>query len=129
MNIKSSSIKSPSRVYRDDYYKKITWTIFIVKCADGTYFGGLTQNLEEELIFINDFRRGYYFNTHPERVPVKLQYEEHVPFREATAKSQYLKKMNRRLKKKLIATHEWPYGGAWKEFAEKNPQYLNTENS
>lgn len=114
--------------YRARLYKKITWVIYIVECADGTYYGGMVQDLEEQLHFINNDRKGFYFNTHPERVPVMLRYEENIPFKEAHAKFKYLRKMNKRLKKKLIETKRWPYGGTWKVFAENNPHYLKNKN-
>lgn len=124
MNKKSPPRKTKLREYREELFKKITWVIFIVECKDGTYYGGMARDLRKELIFINDFRKGFYFYNHPERVPVKLLYQENCPFKEANAKFKYLRTMNRRLKTKLITTNKWPYGGAWKEFAEKNPEYL-----
>jgi len=124
MAVENPFKKNRMKEYREELYKKITWTIFIVRCADGTYFGGMDRNLKRRLTLINVFRKGYYFSTHPERLPVELMYKERVPFREANAKFIYLKEMNQRLKLKLIRTKVWPYGGAWKEFIEKNPQYL-----
>ena len=114
--------------YRTRLYKRITWVIYIVECADGTYYGGMTQNLEKQLLLINNNREGFYFSTHPERVPVTLRYEENIPFKEAHAKFKYLKEMSRRLRKKLIETKRWPFGGAWREFAINNPHYLKNKN-
>lgn len=113
--------------YRAKLYKKITWIIYLVECQDGTYFGGMTKNLAKDIHLINNYRKGKYFSCNPERVPVKLIYKEHVPFKEANAKFTYLKKMNHRLREKLVTTNRWPYGGAWKEFAEKNPRYLEVK--
>ncbi len=124
MSEKSPFKKTRLEEYREKLYKKITWIIYIVRCADDTYFGGMTRNLKEDLELINVHRRGKYFSKNPERLPVELVYHEYVPFKEAMAKFNYLKKMNKRLKLKLIRTKVWPYGGAWKEFAENNPEYL-----
>jgi len=95
------------------------WVVFIVQCKDGTYFSGFGRFLDEKLDKINQ-RKGYYFSTHPERFPVKVVYtEERLPFREAFAKYQYLRKMERIAKEKLITTKKWPIGGAWREFLRK----------
>ena len=99
--------------------KNIGWTVFIVECADTTYYTGIARDMKKALVEINVFRKGRYFCNHPERVPVSIIYrEDHVPFREAYAKLSYMRKMNRRQKKKLINTNQWPVGGAWKEFVE-----------
>ena len=114
--------------YRANLYKKITWVIFIVRCKDGTYYGGMTRNLKKELLLINVFRKGFYFNTHPERVPVELMYKERAPFKEANAKYTYLRDdMNQRLKKKLIATKVWPYGGGLENICRKEPSLFRSK--
>lgn len=92
------------------------WTIFIALCGDGTYFSGLCRDLKRKLREINR-GEGYYFSTHPERLPVKVIYEENeLPFREAFAKYQYLREMNRKLKDKLMKTRCWPLGGPWRRY-------------
>ena len=59
----------------------------------------------------------------PERIPVKLVFNEQISdFREAYAKTRYLRQMNRKLRKKLIETKKWPLGGPWKEYIKKLAQ-------
>ena len=61
------------------------YTVFIVECADGSYYSDLGVDLKRKLKEIAE-GRGYYFSTHPERLPVKVVFQEdNVPFREAFA--------------------------------------------
>jgi len=113
------------REYKKALLKKLGWSIFIVECVDGSYVGGMTRNMKKELIYINVFRKGTHFCNHPERVPVKVVYQEtSVPWKEAIAKYHYLREMTKRLRKKLIDTKKWPYGGTWRKFLEDNPGYV-----
>ena len=101
----------------DQSLLRIGWTIFLVECADGTYFKGLTRNLEQALHEIDSGRggkgRGRYFKHHPERFPVTLVFvERNLPFREAYAKSSYLGELNRKQRKKLVDTKKW--NNSWK---------------
>lgn len=99
--------------------ENLGWALFIVECADKTFYTGMTHNLKKALIEINIFRKGIYFSKHPERLPVKIIFKEmNVPFKEAYAKLLYMRKMNRYLKKKLIKTKKWPMGGSWKKYLE-----------
>lgn len=94
----------------------VDWTIYILKCADGTYAVGFCDNLKERIKEIES-GKGAYFHKHPERLPVEVLYEEPgLPFREAFAKYSYLRIMPRRLKEKIIYKKTWPVGGAWKRF-------------
>ena len=98
----------------------VGWTVFIVECADGSFFGGMCENFRKRLYEINNHRINYFINN-DERLPVRIVHKEtHLPFREAFAKAQYMKEMNRKLKKKLIETGVWPVGGPWKEYVRKN---------
>jgi len=97
--------------------RPVGWTVFLLECADGTYFGGMTRNLEFELSQINISRRGVYFSAHPERVPAKVVFSEtRLPFKEAYIKKTYLMEMNRRLRKKLVETGRWPLGRIMRKF-------------
>jgi len=96
--------------------KKFGWYLFIFECADGTYYSGFCQDVDRKEREINS-GVGIYFSKHPERLPVKLVFEDQcLVFQEAYAKSRYLKEMNRKLKKKLILDKKWPVGGAWEKF-------------
>ena len=125
MHVKNPFRDKSIKAYKNSLLKRIGWTLFIVECADKTYSVGFTRDLNKELAYINLFRRGRHFCNHPERVPVKVVWKEtSVPWREAKAKYSYLVEMNRKLKKKLIYTKKWPYGGPWKKFKEENPDYF-----
>lgn len=98
----------------------IGWTLYIVECADKSYHTGITRDIRAALAEINILRKGLFFNKHPERIPVKVVFQENeVPFKEAYAKFKYLRKMNRYLRNKLINTKKWPIGGEWKEYLER----------
>ena len=95
------------------------WAVFIVRCADDSLFSGMCRETVKKLREINS-QFGTYFTKHPERLPVVLVYEEKdLVFREAYAKSRYLKEMNRKLRLKLIETKVWPIGGAYKKYLQK----------
>jgi predicted GIY-YIG superfamily endonuclease len=88
--------------------RNIGWSIYLVECADKSYFAGMTRNMKKELNKINVLREGKYFNKHPERIPVTIVFEDkNLPFREAYAKYCYLKDMNRRQRTKLIKLKKW----------------------
>jgi predicted GIY-YIG superfamily endonuclease len=90
------------------------WTLYILEGADGSYFTGITRNNLKRGIRNLELPQSCYFIGHPERFPAKLVFVENgVSFKEAYAKFQYMRAMNRRLRKKLIDTRRWPMGGQW----------------
>lgn len=96
--------------------------MYILECADKSYFVGITRNLKRALADVNVLRKNIYFSKHPERVPAQTAFEEkRLKFREAYAKWQYLREMNRRQRKKLITTRRWPIGGALLDYILKAP--------
>jgi putative endonuclease len=98
----------------------VEWTIYILECADGTYSVGFCRDLRVRLKEIAAGEGSQYFLNRPDRLPVKLLYEEPgLPFREAYAKFRYLRTMPRRLKEKLIYKKKWPLGGELKEFLKR----------
>lgn len=99
---------------------RIGWTVYILECADKTFFAGMVRSFlfRKEINEIG-IKGGVYFNNHPERLPVKIVFEEvGLPFREALAKFDYLKIMNRRQRLNLIRKQAWYIGGPWKEYLE-----------
>ena len=95
-------------------------TVFIVQCADGSYFSGLARDLNKKLKEINKERSGYYFSTHPERIPVKVVFKETgLIFKEAFVKYRYLRTLTRRHREKLIKTGVWPLGKILRKFVKK----------
>jgi len=109
---------------------RIGWTVYILDCADNTYFAGMSRSflLQNALNNIK-MLKGKYFKGHPERLPVKITFEEKgLPFREALAKFDYLKLMNRRQRARLIATNKWYIGGPWREYLENKGLYKRIDN-
>jgi len=102
------------------YLERVGWTVYILECADGSYFAGWTHNMKSAMVQI--LLDSYFFNN-PERLPFKVIYEEKdLIFKEAQAKHEYLRLMNRRQRIKLITTGKWAKGGPWKEYLKKFPE-------
>ena len=87
--------------------RNLGWSVFLLECADGTYYGGMTRDMIKEMSKINVLRKGY-FKRYVGKVPAKIVFEDsNLPFREAFSKHSYLMEMNRRQRKKLIETKRW----------------------
>ncbi len=68
--------------------KKSIWYIYILECADGTYYTGITTDRDRRLEEHNtsDIRGARYTRT---RRPVKLVYYEEVASRSEALKREY----------------------------------------
>ena len=100
--------------------ERLGWTVYILECADGTYFAGWTRNMKTAMSQV--LMEEYFFN-HPARLPFKVAYKErNLPFKEAYAKHEYLRLMNHRQRARLIETKTWTKGGPWKKYLEKYPE-------
>ena len=98
------------------------WSVLILECADGSYYTDMSSNVGKTLGQINQ-RQGVYFSKHPERVPVKVVFEEkQLDFVEAYRKFRYLRQMNRKLRKKLIETRKWPLGKPLREYLQNKDE-------
>ncbi|RKY81806.1 hypothetical protein DRQ07_03070 [candidate division KSB1 bacterium] len=87
----------------------LSWILFILHCANDTYYTGMTRDLEEELDKLKKFKKGRYFRSNPNALPFEVVYlETNLPFIEAYNKFRYMRKMNKRQKLKLIRTKKWP---------------------
>lgn len=92
------------------------YTVFIVECADGSYYTGFCEDLKKRLKEINTCNVAYFL-TKPQLVPVKVVFrEDHLPFREAYTKHVYLRSLTRRHRIKLIETKKWPLGKMIRKF-------------
>ena len=82
---------------------KNKWKVYIVECADGTYYTGITTNTERRLLEHNySFKSAKYTRS---RRPVRLVYEETVASRSEASKREYsIKKMKRKDKSILISS-------------------------
>lgn len=83
----------------DEAGKKMNYT-YILKCKDGTYYTGWTNNLEKRLKDHNDGKGAKYTKS---RRPVELIYHEMFDSKEEAMKREYaIKHMTRSEKDKLI---------------------------
>jgi len=53
--------------------QKENWSIYILKCRDGSFYTGITKNIERRLKMHNDGTASKYTRT---RRPVELAYQE-----------------------------------------------------
>jgi putative endonuclease len=83
------------------------WHVYILKCADGTFYTGLTVDLKRRVGEHNNSRLGAKYTR--SRRPVKLIYSQKVKTRSRAARLEYqIKKMTRPEKIKLIQTGPRP---------------------
>ena len=74
--------------------------VYILSCADGTFYTGWTTHLEER---VNTHNQGKGANYTRSRRPVKLLYwEEYSDRGEALRREAAIKKMSRKQKEELI---------------------------
>ena len=98
------------------------YSVYLVKCADNSYYSGMCVNLDKEIIEINN-RLVSYFKSRPDLVPVTILFhEDHIPFKEAFVKHNYLRFMNRHARNVFIKKKAWPASREFKKFLEKNKQ-------
>lgn len=76
------------------------WTVYILRCADGTLYCGVTNNMERRLSQHNTGKGAKYTMR---RAPVTLVYTEEAPDRSAAQKREAaIKKLSRAQKLNLI---------------------------
>ena len=79
----------------------ISWCVYIVQCADGTYYTGWTVDIEKRLIQHNKGLGARYTRT---RLPVKVVYIEEQPDKvTAMKRERAIKALPRKKKKELFA--------------------------
>lgn len=77
-----------------------SWWVYIVECADGTYYTGVTPKLDLRLVSHNRGKGAKYTRS---RIPVKLVLSERTPSHSDALKREIkIKKMSRAQKKLLI---------------------------
>ena len=87
----------------------MSFWIYILQCADGSYYTGHTDNLEIRVVAHQQGRFGGYTST---RLPVKLVFCEYFPTRDgAYARERQIKGWSRRKKQALIS-------GDWNKLVE-----------
>ena len=80
------------------------WYLYILRCGDGTFYTGITTDIERRLKMHQTGKGAKYTRS---RLPVKLVYfEEHETKSEAMSREYAIKKMTRANKLKLIECNQ-----------------------
>ncbi|UCD05152.1 MAG: GIY-YIG nuclease family protein [candidate division WOR-3 bacterium] len=80
--------------------------VYIVKCADGTFYTGITRNLEERVARHN---RGHGARYTKGRIPVTLSYyEEYESIQSAMRREAHLRRIPRKKKEAIIHRFRTP---------------------
>ena len=78
-----------------------SWYVYILECHDGTYYTGITTDIERRLYEHNHSPRGARYTR--SRRPVRLRYHERCASRSDALKTEItIKKMSRRQKIRLF---------------------------
>lgn len=81
--------------------QEISWWIYIVECSDGTYYTGITPDINKRITKHNTGQGAKYTQF---RSPVRLvYYEQHLNKSEASKREHQIKKLSREQKQILIA--------------------------
>lgn len=81
------------------------WVVYVLRCADGSLYTGITTQLDRRLREHNDSPKGARYTRH--RRPVLLVYSERHPSRSAASKREAaIKKLSRRDKEALLAADD-----------------------
>jgi putative endonuclease len=76
--------------------------VYILRCADGTYYTGWTTDLSRRIARHNAGKGGRYTRMHG---PVALVYQEELPDRQSAMRREAaLKRLSRQQKERLIAS-------------------------
>lgn len=80
----------------------MNWTVYIIRCDDGTLYTGISTNVDRRLAeHASGSRRARYFNG---RKPVSVEFRESGHTRSsASAREAAIKKLSRAAKLRLIA--------------------------
>ena len=89
---------------RDKIKRKDVFYVYIVKCKNGTYYTGYTNNLESRIKLHNKGNGAKYLRG---KSPVKLVYaKEYRYYKNALHAERNLKKLTRKEKEELIERYE-----------------------
>ena len=81
--------------------KEKVWYMYVVECADGTFYTGITTNLTRRLNEHNYGSRGAKYTR--SRRPVKLRFTQEWPNHSKALKEEYkFKNLTRKQKKEII---------------------------
>ena len=77
------------------------WFLYVLECNDGSFYTGVTKDIERRLAEHNDGKASKYTRT---RRPVKLLYFENCTGRaEALTREYQVKSLSRKAKEKLVS--------------------------
>lgn len=80
---------------------KVSWFVYVLLCADGTLYTGITTNIERRITEHNSTKKGAKYTR--VRLPVSLAYSEKAKSRsQAAMREAALKKLSRTQKLALI---------------------------
>ena len=83
----------------------MTYTVYMLRCNDCSYYTGYTGNMERRLGEHRSGKGGKYTRS---RLPVRLVYtEEHPHRRQALRREKEIKRFNRKEKTKLIKSQNY----------------------
>ena len=86
---------------KDSIAKEKTWYMYVVECADGTLYTGITTDISRRLNEHNYGSRGAKYTR--SRRPVKLRLTHEYKGRSPALKAEYkFKKLTRKQKKEII---------------------------
>jgi putative endonuclease len=75
------------------------WCVYLLRCADGSLYCGITNELKARIVTHNKGRGAKYTRS---RLPVKLAYVETVKTRSAAQRREYqIKKLSKKSKEEL----------------------------
>jgi len=78
-----------------------SWVLYVLLCADGSYYTGTTTDIKRRLKEHNTSRRGAKYTK--TRRPVEIIYTEKFPSRSSAQKAEYrFKQLTRKQKEKVI---------------------------
>jgi putative endonuclease len=80
-----------------------TWFVYVLECADGTYYTGITTDVTRRVTEHNSGRAGKGARYTAARLPVSLVHYEAAPDRSTASQREYaLKQLSRAQKKSLL---------------------------
>lgn len=86
------------------------WCVYLLRCSDGTYYTGITSDIERRLVEHNETGRGARYTR--ARRPVVLVYSEACESRALAAQREWqVRKLTRAAKQLLAARWEPPGQG------------------
>ena len=77
------------------------WLLYVLQCSDGTYYTGVTTDMERRLAEHNTSKRGAKYTK--ARRPVKVVYLSEYESRSSAQKAEYsFKQLTRKQKERII---------------------------